>query len=658
MSCPGRGWSIAPVQPGLSAAVRKNIVFFILPLEVYGPTTFLLRVDSTAYSALPMTLYPSQDFWATLQLGDIGNWLFYGVILSMVTYNLFLYLTVRDSSYLWYVLFIGCFGLLQFSLDGYLYQYLWWPDQGYDHRINFWLTTLALGFAGCFIFKFLDLNRVSPALTITLLTAVGCQLVLALLAFVLDGRLMGRLLTLNGILFMNLALLVGIYAWIKGLVAAKFFVLAWALFYLGNMLFLVNGAGWFELPWSPILSSKLGSFLETMLLSFALAYRIRVLREEGERDRMRAEAQSYYLAQISHEIRTPLNGVLGMTEVLAGTRLDQEQRGYVDTIQGSGSSLLTLINDILDYSKIEAGKMDLYLESVAIRPLVEQQIQLFRAQAEQKGLLLDYHFDPTLPRCMQLDAQRLRQVLSNLISNAIKFTDSGSVTLRVQREDQADQPRLICTVSDTGVGIAAAEFDSLFTAYNQLTATRQRDGKGTGLGLAISHQLVQLMGGELSVTSQPNQGSEFRVTIPLLGGKDEVGLGDNNSKSSLTGLNILVAEDNVVNQKVIQGLLEKLGHRVILATNGDDTVAQRKRPDCCANLILMDCEMPDMDGYRATRLIRDYEREHQQQPMPIVALTAHALEEVRQRCLDAGMDDFLTKPVNTRRLIKVLDRFG
>ena len=264
--------------------------FFILPLEIYGPTTYLMRVDSTAFSSLPMTLYPSQDFWATLQLGDIGNWLFYGVILSMVTYNLFLYLTVRDSSYLWYVLFIGCFGMLQFSLDGYLYQYLWWPDQGYDHRINFWLTTLALGFAGCFIFKFLDLCRVSPVLSTVLLTAVGAQLALALLAFVLDGRTMGRLLTLNGIVFMNLALLVGLYAWLKGLVAAKFFVLAWALFYLGNMLFLVNGAGWFELPWSPILASKLGSFFETMLLSFALAYRIRVLREEGERDRLRGRS--------------------------------------------------------------------------------------------------------------------------------------------------------------------------------------------------------------------------------------------------------------------------------------------------------------------------------------------------------------------------------
>ena len=166
------------------------------------------------------------------------------------------------------------------------------------------------------------------------------------------------------------------------------------------------------------------------------------------------------------------------------------------------------------------------------------------------------------------------------------------------------------------------------------------------------------MGGELSVTSQPHQGSEFKVAIPLLSGDIEAGSGDNDSESSLTQLTILVGEDNVVNQKVIQGLLEKLGHRVILATNGDDVVSERERPDCRADLILMDCEMPDMDGYRATRLIRDYEREHRQAAMPIVALTAHALEEVRQRCLDAGMDDFLTKPVNTRRLVKVLERFA
>lgn len=633
----------------------KDHRFFVLPLEVYGPTTYLMRVSATSNSHLPMTLHPSQAFWSSVQLADFGNWLFYGVILSMVTYNLFLFLTVRDSSYLWYVLFIACFGTIQFSLDGYLFQYLWWEDKGFDGRVNYWLAGLTFGFAGCFILKFLDLPRVSKPLSALVLSAILLQLVIAILIWYLDRWIMGRILTINGIFFLSLALLVGLYAWFKGLVAAKYFVLAWVVFYLGNMAYLLNSMGLFPLPFPAILVSKLGAFLETMLLSFALAHRIRLLRESSERDRLRAEAQSYFLAQISHEIRTPLNGVLGMTEVLSRTPLNHEQRSYVETIQGSGASLMALINDILDYSKIEAGKMALHVESVAIHPLIEQQIQLFQAQAEQKGLRLEAQLDADLVSTVQLDGQRLRQVLSNLISNAIKFTEEGRVTLEVHQEERQQDSWLVCRVIDSGIGIAPSELNSLFTAYSQLSSAQREDRYGTGLGLAISRQLVQLMGGELEVTSQLGSGSEFTLSVPLqLITAADVNAADTDSEHLHTQLRVLVAEDNVVNQRVIKGLLEKLGHQAIMVTNGDQAVLARQAKDCAAELILMDCEMPEMDGYRATRLIRDYERQHQLDRLPIIALTAHALEEVRQRCLDAGMDDFLTKPVSTRQLEKML----
>ncbi|WP_108126604.1 hybrid sensor histidine kinase/response regulator [Saccharospirillum mangrovi] len=636
----------------------KDHRFFVLPLEVYGPTTFLMRVGATSNSSLPMTLYPSQAFWSSVQLSDFGNWLFYGVILSMVTYNLFLFFTVRDSSYLWYVLFIGCFGTIQFSLDGYLFQYFWWDGQGFDGRVNYWLAGMIFCFAGCFILKFLDLPRVSKPLSAIVMVAIFLQLAVAALSWYLDRALMGRLLTFNGIFFLSLAMLVGVYAWFKGLVAAKYFVIAWLVFYLCNMVYLLNGMGLFQLPFPAILISKLGAFMETMLLSFALAHRIRVLRESGERERMRAEAQSYFLAQISHEIRTPLNGVLGMTEVLARTPLDEEQRAYVDTIQGSGASLMALINDILDYSKIEAGKMALHVENVEIRDLIEQQIQLFQAHAEQKGLSLSAQLGDEMASIIQVDGQRLRQVLSNLISNAIKFTEAGQVLLVVNQEEREGESWLVCRVIDSGIGIAPSELSSLFNVYSQLPAAQQKERYGTGLGLAISRQLVQLMGGKLEVSSQLGQGSEFRLSVPLQTGAVELSAEEVDSEYSPMALTVLVAEDNVVNQRVIKGLLEKLGHHPILATNGDQAVLARQDMSCSADLILMDCEMPEMDGYRATQLIRAYERQHQQPRLPIIALTAHALEEVRQRCLDAGMDDFLTKPVSTRQLEKTLRRFN
>ncbi|MFG1495760.1 7TM diverse intracellular signaling domain-containing protein [Saccharospirillum sp. HFRX-1] len=637
----------------------KDHRYFVLPLEVYGPTTFLMRIDATSNSHLAMTLHPGETFWSTVQLEDFGNWLFYGVILAMVTYNLFLFLTVRDSSYLWYVLFIGFFGAIQFSLDGYMFQYFWWQGQGYDTRLNYLLSGLTLAFAGCFIVKFLDLPRVSSGLTLFVVVAIAFQLILAALAWYLDRALMGLLLTIDSFLYLTMAMLVGIYAWYKGVMAAKYFVLAWAVFYLGNVIFLLASSGLIFLPWPAILVSKLGAFLETMLLSFALAHRIRLLRESSERERMRAEAQSYFLAQISHEIRTPLNGVLGMTEVLARTRLDDEQLSYVHTIQGSGASLMSLINDILDYSKIEAGKMSLNLEFTNIRSLIDQQTQLFCAQAERKRITLQSEVDDSVPDEVQIDVQRLRQVLSNLVSNAIKFTDAGSVRIKVSCEWRQGSHWLQCRIIDTGIGIAASELESLFNAYSQIHADHDRADYGTGLGLAISRQLVQLMGGELNVTSQLGQGSEFQLLVPLQSERIRENIVEENPSHAVSRqLSVLVAEDNVVNQRVIRGLLEKLGHKTIMATNGDEIVSIRQQSDRPADLILMDCEMPEMDGYQATRLIREYEQKHHKSRLPIIALTAHALEEIRQRCLDAGMDDFLTKPVSTRQLEKVLSRYS
>jgi CheY-like chemotaxis protein/anti-sigma regulatory factor (Ser/Thr protein kinase) len=372
---------------------------------------------------------------------------------------------------------------------------------------------------------------------------------------------------------------------------------------------------------------------------------------------MRVEAQSQFLAQISHEIRTPLNGVLGMTEVLSRTRLDEEQRGYVDTIQGSGSSLLALINDILDYSKIEAGKMAFRREPADIHYLVQQQVKLFLSQAEHKALVLTAEIDPSVPHWVMVDAQHLRQVLSNLVSNGIKYTDQGHVRLTLGIDPKA--PRLLeFTVEDSGIGISETDQQALFNLYSPVNPGRQRKSGGTGLGLAISQELVALMGGTLIVTSAPDRGSCFTVRLPFLQAQQRLEEARETSQEIPRGLRVMVAEDNMVNQRVIQGLLEKLGHQVVLVTHGGEAVEKRQSDQFDCDLLLMDCEMPHMDGYEATEAIRQFEEEHHLPHLPIVALTAHALEDVRRRCIDVGMDDFLTKPINTRLLVRVLDRMA
>lgn len=632
--------------------------FFIFPIEVYGPTTFLMRIEMSHSSVVPLKVYPSGEFWAPLLKGDIGNWLFFGIVLAMVIYNAFLYFTIRDKSYLFYVLFVLFFGILQLSLDGYLFQHFWWPDKGFDYRVNFWLTSASVIFAGFFIVNFLDLNHVSRRLSWLMFAVIGLQIVYFGLSFVLDSGLYSRLLVPNLIGFMLLAVGFGIYAWRKGMIAAKFFVLAWALFALGNILFLASRSGWLDLPFPPMFASKLGSVTETMLLAFALAYRIRLLRDDRERAQLRAEAQGYFLAQVSHEIRTPLNGILGMTEVLARTRLDNEQRNYIETIQGSGASLLTLINDILDYSKIEAGKMELHREAVNLKQLSEQQLQLFQAQADKKNIHLSLSIAPEVPEKVVIDAQRLRQILSNLISNAIKYTDRGSISIELTVLLVEGLPALECRIADTGIGISDDHQKELFKVYHQVDPSRPRPAGGTGLGLAICQQLVSLMGGSIHVRSEPDRGSQFIVRVPFEQTAIVEDTREVESPVPVKTMKILVAEDNVVNQKVIEGLLEKLGHLIEMVPNGSDAVARRTHPDFDCNVILMDCEMPEVDGYQATLRIREYERAHNKERVPIVALTAHALEEVRGKCIEAGMDDFLTKPINTRRLLRTLERFS
>lgn len=627
--------------------------FFIIPVEVYGPTTYLMRIETSPGAQVPLHAYPSDDFWSPLLKADIGNWLFYGVLLAMVLYNAFLYTTVRDVSYLFYVLFISGFGLLQLSLDGYLAQYLWPPELIYHYEYNFGIALITVVFACFFVINFLNLKQTSRAHLWALYAMIALQTGAGLLLVSIELDWFARLYAPTVLLFLVLAISAGIRAWRLGFMAAKFFVLAWVLFALGNSVFLLGRILGVEAPLPLNLSSKLGSFAEAMLLSFALAYRIRLLRDEQERQRMRVEAQSQFLAQISHEIRTPLNGVLGMAEVLSRTRLDTEQRGYVDTIQGSGSSLLGLINDILDYSKIEAGKMVFRREPVDVHHLVQQQIKLFLSQAEHKSLTLTGEIDPGVPVWVMLDAQHVRQVLSNLVSNAIKYTDQGGVKLMLGLDPKT--PRVLeFRVEDSGIGISEQAQKSLFNLYSDVDTGRQRKAGGTGLGLAISRELVSLMGGTLNVTSSPAQGSCFTVRLPFLQARqrhEEARSADPKPENSLR---VLVAEDNMVNQRVIQGLLEKLGHQVVLTAHGGEALEARKASPFECDVLLMDCEMPHMDGYQATEAIRAFEKSQNLPRLPIVALTAHALEDVRRRCLAAGMDDFLTKPINTRNLQRML----
>jgi signal transduction histidine kinase/ActR/RegA family two-component response regulator len=388
------------------------------------------------------------------------------------------------------------------------------------------------------------------------------------------------------------------------------------------------------------------SRLETLNRELAVA---RDAAEQG------ARARSDFLAVMSHEVRTPMNAVMGMTSLMLDTPLSDEQRGFAETIRTSGEALLTLLNDALDYTKIEAGRV--VLEALPFDPAdeVRQVVDLMRGAAHARGNTLLLTADASLPGAVRSDPGRIRQVLLNLLSNAVKFTHDGEVTVRVDHTREGGRVWLRVSVEDTGIGISPEALAQLFQPFTQADASTTRRFGGTGLGLAISRRVADLLGGVIVVDSEPGRGSKFTLRVPVEAvapsGEVEIPVRVGTIPGHGQKLRVLVAEDNPVNQKVVSLMLERMGHRVDVVCNGAEALEALARAPYDA--VLMDVQMPDIDGVTAARIIRARERGRR---TPIIALTANADEAEERRCLDVGMDDFLPKPLRRERLEASLAR--
>ncbi|MBA1272661.1 hybrid sensor histidine kinase/response regulator [Stutzerimonas azotifigens] len=764
---------------------------FWFPVELSpGSTTLLVKVHSTSSLFVPIYLSTHGASAAAQEHSTALYGGFYGVLLAMFCYNLFLFLSLREPAYFWYLIYNLNIGLFAASFDGLLLKLL--PELGGLHGVLIYLLMLTHCFTSVqFSRHFLHTREHFPRLDQLLRGAVLVSfagLVTGLLVPLQTWSILASVAVLSTSIGL---LLTGAYAWHRGVRYGSYYILAWGILLVSFIIVTAGSLGFelFGVYGSSVV--KVSVAIELITLSIGLADRITQLKEEGYRSRQAAararienQAKSRFLAKMSHEIRTPLSGLLGMLQLLRETRLDGSQRFYVDTISSSGRSLMTVINDILDYARIESGKLVLEDIEFDLETLVSEAMSLFTAQALEKQLSLYISLDPGVPRMVRGDPTRLKQVLLNLLSNAVKFTESGHVALTVSwSRDGNGVAQLQFAVIDTGIGIHPSALPQLFESFSQENSSTSRRYGGSGLGLAISKELVEMMGGAIDVQSTPGQGSRFLLTLPspevpqpadpltqllagrraLLASSDEQamdaltcllerwGMHCENSQTladcleqlggqdllvlmmplpgqptewlealeycqppqaplllldapanrptprpvdirialplaiaplreALHGLFairdesaatpppprqrpgvdrpcVLVAEDNQVNQMVIRGFLEKRGYLVTLVDNGQQALDIYRRAPSAIQAIVMDCEMPEMDGFEASRQIRAFEAQLGLSPVPIIALTAHLPEEQRERGALAGMNEFLGKPLNDLALHERLDHY-
>ena len=462
-------------------------------------------------------------------------------------------------------------------------------------------------------------------------------------------------------------------------------------------------ANYFIIPETCLTVFKTGICNVSLVIVFSMSLASRVIDTISQQTQTSAEAEaaiaknqakSQFLAKMSHEIRTPMNGVLGMIDLLKETPLNKSQHAYIDVIEQSGNTLMKVINDILDYSKIEAGKLDLDLTRVNLIAMMQNLTLFFATKASEKHLDFTWSISETTPTAVIADETRITQVLVNLIANAFKFTEAGSIEIRIehlyQTRDQKHWMRF--SVTDTGIGIEQSQINTLFTAFEQADSSTTRLYGGTGLGLTICKQLAELMGGEIGVSSKRGTGTSIWFDLclhatdiieqtddallsshgsteqsqqdltPLSKHSPHVNNTPHNEESSQSEVKtwsarILVAEDNFVNQQVIIGILKKLGHTPECVENGLQLVEQIKKAHDHYDLVLVDCEMPVMDGYEATLKIRQFEHSQGLTSLPILATTAHALQEFKSKSLEYGMNDHLSKPIQRQLLQQKIQRW-
>ncbi len=647
-----------------SREIRQNNYLFNLNFSPHEHKTVYLRLASEGSIQAPVSLWSSSAYLEAQPVRLYVLGLIYGVLLGMLVYNLFIYLSVRDTSYLYYIVYIASFGLYQLSVNGAAVEYFW-PDSPWwaNAATPFFIGSAGL-FGSQFARSFLQTSRHSPWVDRVLLALMAFGALVMALSLMTSYALALRLATTLALVFTVVIYVAGIVAWCRGLRVARYFIIAWSAFLFGGVINTLMVLGYLPNVFLTMYASQIGSAIEVALLSLALADRINAMREQQAQTLLEAgqklevlnqqlahsnRLKDEFLATLTHELRTPMNGVIGSLELMQTLELDPELEQYQQTAAGSARDMMRMVNGILTLTELQAGKLSAQRQPFSLRSLLTTLQTQYGASAAAKSLAFQIDLSAGLPDRLQGDRCKLSHCLECLLDNAIKFTPSGSVVLRVlTRSVSAQRVSLSFEVIDSGIGFVNLDEATLYQRFFQLDGSMTREYGGLGIGLAICRQLVELLGGQLTHESTPGRGSCFRLLVEFDAQEPAPRSPAAVARRLPRDCTVLLVDDNDVNQLVVRGMLLKLGYQVRTAGSPTDALQLLGRELVSAVLI---------DGEMSTAQLGAFRLQAQALPgysqLPILL----ACVPGKEGCPAGAGSDYLAKPVKFEALQTALSRY-